>query len=148
MARQKKVIGTKKIKTGQTLPKEVADLLKELPITERKAYSKVLVDTGWTLQSIADVLGISRQAVDYNLRSKISAEALDKAKALPLPALPTKEIYKMEAKAIDDDVLLTLKELHNKAKLLEVRARSIVTKQSNLLNLLGNNTSKVLVFIQ
>ena len=80
MVRHKKVIGTKALKTNHALPKEVADQLKKLPFAERKAYTKALIDTGWTMQSVADVLGISRQAVDYNIKSKISAEAIDKVK--------------------------------------------------------------------
>ena len=123
MARQKKVVGAKEIKKCQTLPKEVADIIKGLPMSERKAYSKKLVDKGWTLQSIADVLGISRQAVEYSLRGNATAEAQAKAETLPIPPLPTKEIYKMEAVAVDDDVLLRLKELHNKAKLIRGKSK-------------------------
>ena len=120
----KKVVGQKKVRTGQALPKETADLLKSLPLQERKVYSQLLVKEGWTLQSIANVLGISRQAVDYyRTKGQLTDEAIANAMKLPIPSIPTKDITKMKAKEVDSDVLLQLKELHNKAKLIRGKSK-------------------------
>ena len=93
MTMYKKVVGQKKVRTGQALPKETADLLKSLPLQERKVYSQRLAKEGWTLQSIANVLGISRQAVDYyRTKGQLTDEAIANAMKLPIPSIPTKDI--------------------------------------------------------
>ena len=124
MTMYKKVVGQKKVRTGQALPKETADLLKSLPLQERKVYSQRLAKEGWTLQSIANVLGISRQAVDYyRTKGQLTDEAIANAMKLPIPSIPTKDITKMKAKEVDSDVLLQLKELHSKAKLIRGKGK-------------------------
>ena len=129
MAMTKIKIGEQQIKSSLVLPKEVSEAIKNLPKDERKAYAKVLCDEGWTLQSISNALGITRQAVDYwvtkypNKNNLIyTQEALDKVKAkveakeLPIPKLPTMPIYKYSRVEMSKEVTEQLKELHDKAR--------------------------------
>lgn len=135
MPLQRTQIGEKTIKSGHFLPKEVWEALNNLPLDERKAYAKLLTEKGWTGVSIAQALGITRQAVDLyvvkypNQRHKTyTQEALDKVKAkveakeLPMPELPTRPIYKTSLVEMPKEVIEQLKELHEKAK--QVRSSS------------------------
>ena len=90
----------------------------------RKAYIKRLIDEGWTYQSIASVLGISRQAVESYLKSKeVSGELILQVQHLPVPPLPTTPIYRRQTVQVDDEVLKELKELHSKANLVRGRGK-------------------------
>lgn len=127
MNREKEVVlvAKKTLKSNHVLPKEVSEALKNRPnMLERKAYVVALVGKGWTYQSIANELGISREAVRLYTTKKLSDELMDKVKDLPLPELPTKEVYSTRIKRveIEPEVLAQLKDLHTKASL--VRGKS------------------------
>lgn len=128
MTREKEVVlvGKKSIKTNHTLPKEVSEALKSRPtMLERKAYVVALVSKGWTLQSIATELGITREAVRIYTTQPISDELMDKVKDLPLPEIPSKEVYSTRIKrvSIEPEVLAQLKELHAKASLVRGKSK-------------------------
>jgi predicted transcriptional regulator len=113
-------------RTGHTLPKEVADVLRTLPIKERKAYATALSKEGWTLQSIADVLNVTREAIRLygTAKSNDESEVRKAIASLPIPPIPTRTITREVIKRVQlaDDVLAELKELYDKAKL--VRGKS------------------------
>lgn len=128
MTREKEtvLVGSKKLKTKHTLPKEVSEALKSLStMLERKAYVVALVEKGWTLQSIATELGITREAVRLYTTHKLSDELKSKVKDLPMPEIPTKEVYSTRIKRveIEPDVLAQLKELHAKASLVRGKSK-------------------------
>lgn len=121
MATIKKEVGRKVQKTKIHLPTETKELLHSLPRKQRKAYMRLLVDKGWTLQSIAEVLGITRQAVDMFLKTNNyeSWEAdLVEAEGLPMPELPSRPIYKSQRAEANAEAIARLKELHEVAKLV------------------------------
>ena len=126
MAMKKVMVGSKKRSMHLELPNEVAELLKKLPIVERKAYAKALCDNGWTYQSIADVLGVSRQAIEQYVRSKsvVNGEGVKEVKDLPIPELPTTPIYQSKIVEADPEVVAQLKELHSKAKLVRGKGKA------------------------
>lgn len=115
-------------RTGHTLPKEVADVLRTLPMKERKAYATELSKAGWTLQSIADVLKVTREAIRLYAKATTNDESeVRKAIAgLPIPPIPTRTVEREVIKrvSIDDDVLVTLKELYSKAKLVRGKGKN------------------------
>ena len=86
-------------------------------LAERKAYVKLLVDKGWTYQSIAKELKLTREAVRIYLKKPISDEHIKMISHLPIPELPTKEVYglKRDRVLVEPDVLIRLKELHKSA---------------------------------
>ena len=100
MATNKVEVGQKKLKAGIQLPADTIELLKNLPMYERKAYAKRLVDNGWTFNSIATPLGITRQAIESyvkpHLKNSYKPEALELVKDLPIPQVPTKPIMKSQ----------------------------------------------------
>lgn len=102
------------LKTNLTLPKEVSEALKSLALAERKAYAVALVNKGWTYQCIANELGISREAVRLYTTKEVSADVMSRVAHLPLPELPTKEVYGTRIKRVklEPEVLEKLKELH------------------------------------
>jgi predicted transcriptional regulator len=126
MATQKVVVGNKQKKSHLTLPKETAEILKNLAFKERKAYAEALCNKGWTYQSIADVLGLSRQAIEQYVKSnsvksgEVRAQIID----LPIPELPTTPIYKSQIVEADPQVIAELKELHSKAKLVRGKGKA------------------------
>lgn len=127
--REKQTLTTELPKRSkQTLPKEVADVLRTLPLKERKAYATELSKAGWTLQSIATELKITREAVRLYAKATTNDESeVRKAIAgLPIPPLPTRTVEREVIKrvSIDDDVLVTLKELYSKAKLVRGKGKN------------------------
>lgn len=125
---KEKVTLTKELpkRSKQTLPKEVGEALRSLPLKERKAYATELCKAGWTLQSVATELNITRESIRLYASATTNNESeVRKAIAdLPIPPIPTRTISREVIKkvTIDDDVLVTLKELYDKAKL--VRGKS------------------------
>lgn len=120
------LIKSKAVKTNQTLPKEVSEALKQLTsMLERRAYVKALTDKGWTYQSIANVLGITREAVRLYTTKEVSDEIAKKVAHLPLPELPTKEVYGTRIKrvSIEPEVVAQLKELHAVASLVRGKSK-------------------------
>ena len=113
-------------RSKQTLPKEVGDLLRSLPIKERKAYATELSKAGWTLQSIANELKITREAIRLyeSAKSNDETEVRKAIASLPIPPMPTRLVHREVIKkvAIDESDLVILKELYSKAKL--VRGKS------------------------
>lgn len=122
MARHKVEVGQKKLKARIELPADTAELLKNLPLAERKAYAKRLVDEGWTFNSIAKPLGISRQAIENyvkpHLKGVYKPEALELVKDLPIPQVPTKAITKSQMVEANAEALAVLRELYSKARLV------------------------------
>jgi len=103
-------------RTRHTLPKEVADILRTLPIK------------GWTLQSIADVLNVTREAIRLYAKAQSNNESeVRKAIAdFPVPPIPTRTVNREVIKRvpITDDELVTLKELYSKAKLVRGKGKN------------------------
>ena len=114
-------VGTKKLKFAE-LPSDTKELLKNLPIEKRRAYSHRLNEAGWTYASIGRAIGISRQAVEQQIlhvkRNPLEETMAKEVSELPVPEQPTKPIYKAVRKEVSPDVLVQLKELHDKAKLV------------------------------
>ena len=140
MARTKVIVGEKKLKAKIELPQDTIELLKNLPMRERKAYAKRLVDEGWTYGSIATPLGVTRQAVESYVKLKFKnsykPEALELVKDLPIPAIPTKPIYKAQTLEVSADVAKQLKELHDKAKLVRGKGQNFRAEANELTKLL------------
>ena len=115
-------------KTNHTLPKEVSDVLKTLPLKERKAYATELSKAGWTLQSIADVLNLTREAIRLygHAKSNDETEVRLSITHLPIPPIPTRTISKELIKRVQiaDDVLVELKELYSKARLVRGKGKN------------------------
>lgn len=120
------VVGKRIVKTQQELPKEVCEILVGLSLAERKAYSTLLRNAGWTLQSIATPLGITRESIRLYAGTDHKEETLAKVSHLPIPEVPTVDVYKTLIKRTspDPDVLLRLKELQPLAQ----QVRSISPK--------------------
>ena len=114
------LLKTKQLKTNHTLPKEVSETIRNLSLAERRAYATELVNAGWTLQSIATELGMTREAVRLYTIRKHDEDVVLKIKSLPIPPLPTKEIYSTRIKKVglELDVIAQLKALHDKARLV------------------------------
>jgi predicted transcriptional regulator len=120
MATHKVIVGSKQKKSQLQLPTDTAELLKTLSMTDRKAYVKRLCLAGWTYQSVADVFKVSRQAIEQYLKKSEPSEYAD---SLPIPEVPSDPIYQVKRQEVTDDVLLQLKELHDKAKLVRGKSK-------------------------
>jgi predicted transcriptional regulator len=120
-----KAVGTRTIKNGHSLPKEVADVLSRLNLPQRKAYATLLRKAGWTLQSIATPLGITREAIRLYEKCQHSDTILAEVSELPIPELPKADVFKTVTtrKTTDPEVLARLKELQPKAS--AVRGKSV-----------------------
>lgn len=140
MATHKVEVSRKKLKAGIQLPADTIELLKSLPIKERKAYAKMLVDVGWTYNSIATPLGVTRQAVESYVKPKFKnaykPEALELVKDLPIPQVPTKAIMKAQMVEASAEVVSQLKELHAKAKLVRGKGQNNRAEANELTKLL------------
>lgn len=105
-----------------TLPKEVGEALRSLGIKERKAYATELSNAGWTLQSIANELNVTRESIRLYTKatSNSESEVRNAIAGLPVPPIPTRtksrEVFKKVE--IPNSVLAELKELYSKAKLV------------------------------
>lgn len=109
---------TKTVRAKHKLPQEVADGFATLNTKEeRNEYIRRLRDKGWTLQSIADVIGTTRELVRL-----VSAEKTPLAfdptnvNGLPLPSIPVKEKVIKTRKLLDPEVGERLRDLHSKAR--------------------------------
>ncbi len=95
------------------MPEGIASLLRSLSYPERIAYCRALRAEGWTYQSMATPLGITRERV----RQMITWDYPAPVSILPVPELPriisTKEIAEM--KVLPEDTLQVLKALQAKA---------------------------------
>ena len=129
MTREKQVIKTELPKRNQhTLPKEVGDVLRSLPLKERKAYATELSKAGWTLQSIATELKITREAIRLyeSAKSNDETEVRKAIASLPIPPMPTRTISREVIKRVEitDEALAQLKELYSKAKLVRGKSKN------------------------
>ena len=128
MAKEKIEIGRKPLKAGITLPQDTIDLLKSLSIQERKAYAKRLVDVGWTYNSIATPLGVTRQAIESyvkpHFRNAYKPEMLEQVKDLPIPQVPSKPIMKSKRVEASAEALATLQSLYVKARMVRGKGQN------------------------
>ena len=121
------LIKTKNKMTNHTLPKEVGDSLRSLPLRERRAYATKLSHAGWTLQSIANELGLTREAIRLYEKATSNAETEVQLaiKNLPIPELPKIEVYRERIKKVEPtpELIAQLKELHSKAVLVRGKGK-------------------------
>jgi predicted transcriptional regulator len=117
LEKEQVLVGTKKVKHDMTLPKELSEALRSLPLTERKAYATQLRNAGWTLQSIATAVNLTREAIRLYTLVQHTGEVLAKISHLPIEEPPTVEVFKSVIKRIQPDpqVIAQLKELQPKA---------------------------------
>ena len=122
----KVLVKTRQKKSHHTLPKEVGESLRSLPLKERRAYATKLSKAGWTLQSIGNELGLTRESIRLYESAKSNDETQVQLaiKHLPIPSVPEVEVYKEYVKKIEPsaELIAQLKELKNKASL--VRGKS------------------------
>ena len=113
-------------KIDLTLPQEAGEALRSLPLKERKAYATLLRKAGWTLQSIATELKITREAIRLYTKEDYSPEVLEKVAHLPIPEVPKVEIYKERIVKVlpKPEVIARLKELQAKAQLVRGKGKN------------------------
>ena len=103
-------IGTVVQKVRRSLPSEVKDNFDSITDTlDRDEYARRLRAKGWTLQSIAECCGLTRERV-RQLCAEESADS-DFVGSFILPDLPTKTLTKKIPKRIDPEVADKLREL-------------------------------------
>jgi len=111
---------------GQVLPSHVADVLKSLEKDDtlvRNSYLAALRYKGWTLQSIADAVGLSRERI-RQIETSTSMDLVEQIEMFPeqfpLPEIPTitetRVVY--EAFEPNPETLARLKELQPYAQLV------------------------------
>ena len=124
--KERVLVKTRIKKSDLTLPKKVGETLRSLPLAERKAYSNLLRNAGWTLQSIATEVGVTRENIRLYERSTPSAETLDKVKDLLIPEVPKVEIYADRVVKVipKPEVIAQLKELQAKASLVRGKGKA------------------------
>jgi len=120
------LVGTRVPKSDLTLPKEVSDILIALPLDERRAYVFELRKAGWTLQSMATPLKITRESIRLYGLKEPSLEVLAKVKHLPIVQPPLIELYVERVKRVkpDPQVIAQLKELQPKAFMVRGKGKS------------------------
>lgn len=120
------LVGTRVPKSDLTLPKEVSDILIGLPIDERRAYVYQLRKAGWTLQSLATPLKITREAIRLYGLKEPTGEVLAKITHLPIVQPPVIEVFVERIKRVlpDPKVIAQLKELQPKAFMVRGKGKS------------------------
>ena len=120
------LVGTRIPKSDLTLPKEVTDILIGLPLAERKAYATELRKVGWTLQSLATPLNLTRESIRLYTLVEHTGEVLAKIRAFPLTAPPVVEVFVERVKRVkpDPQVIAQLKELQPKAFMVRGKGKS------------------------
>jgi len=120
------LVGTRVPKSDLTLPKEVSDILIGLPLLERKAYATELRKVGWTLQSIATPLNITRESIRLYTLAEHTGEVLAKISNLPIVQPPVVEVFVERVKRVkpDPQVIAQLKELQPKAFLVRGKGKN------------------------
>jgi predicted XRE-type DNA-binding protein len=92
---------------------QLANKAKEI----RHGYIKTLRNLGWTLESIGEAFGVTRERVRQ--LATIDCPALDPNINLPFPTPPERpERIRVVRPMPDEETLARLKELHDKAKLV------------------------------
>jgi len=119
-------VGTRVPKSDLTLPKEVSDILIGLPLDERRAYVFELRKVGWTLQSLATPLKITRESIRLYTLKEPSGEVLAKVRHLPIIEPPVIEVFVERVKRVkpDPQVIAQLKELQPKAFLVRGKGKN------------------------
>jgi plasmid maintenance system antidote protein VapI len=109
---QKEIIEVRTVtqKVRQSLPSEVKDNFERITDTlDRDEYTRRLRDKGWTLQSIADTCGLTRERVRQLCKEqRVASEFVD---GLTIPDLPKRTVTKKVPKRIDPEVADKLREL-------------------------------------
>ena len=120
------LVGTRVPKSDLTLPKEVSDILIGLPLDERKAYVFELRKVGWTLQSLATPLKLTRESIRLYGLKEPKSEVLAKVKHLPIVTPPVIELFVERVKRVkpDPQVIAQLKELQPKAFMVRGKGKS------------------------
>ena len=120
------LVGTRVPKSDLTLPKEVSDILIGLPLDERRAYVYQLRKAGWTLQSLATPLKITRESIRLYGLKEPKSEVLAKVKHLPIVTPPVIELFVERVKRVkpDPQVIAQLKELQPKAFMVRGKGKS------------------------
>jgi predicted transcriptional regulator len=138
------LVSQNKVKSKLILPSDTTEIIKNLPMLERKAYAVALVKEGWTLQSIAGALGVSREAVRLYTIATLSDETIKKISHLPIPSVPVVEKYKTRLKKVrlEPEVLEQLKELHAKATLVRSSSKKYRKEAEDFTKLAWEQTQK------
>ena len=120
------LVGTRVPKSDLTLPKEVSDILICLPLDERKAYVFELRKVGWTLQSLATPLKLTRESIRLYGLKEPKSEVLAKVKHLLIVKPPVIEVFVERVKRVkpDPQVIAQLKELQPKAFMVRGKGKS------------------------
>ena len=120
------LVGTRVPKSDLTLPKEVSDILIGLPLDERKAYVFELRKVGWTLQSLATPLKLTRESIRLYGLKEPKSEVLAKVKHLLIVKPPVIEVFVERVKRVkpDPQVIAQLKELQPKAFMVRGKGKS------------------------
>ena len=120
---QKEVIEVRTVeyKVKQSLPSEVKDNFERITDTlDRDEYVRRLRGAGWTLQSVAECCGVTRERVrQLCTEDSVHSEFVD---GLTIPELPKRLVTKPSPKRIDPEVADKLRELKFFAS--QVRANS------------------------
>jgi len=109
---QKEVIEVRTVeyKVKQSLPSEVKDNFERITDTlDRDEYVRRLRGAGWTLQSVAECCGVTRERVrQLCTEDSVHSEFVD---GLTIPELPKRTVTKTIPKRIDPEVADKLREL-------------------------------------
>lgn len=124
--KERVLVGTRVVKSDMTLPTECAEALRGLPLAERKAYATLLRNAGWTLQSLATAINLTRESIRLYTLIEHTGEVLAKVKHLPIQQPPTVEVFKEMIKRVtpDPQVIAQLKELQPKVFLVRGKGKS------------------------
>lgn len=115
-----KVVETEQVTVtkGQVLPQNVVDVLLSLEgdTLTRNAYLAALRYKGWTLQSVGDAAGITRERVrqiESAVAPSLLLEIYNFPNEFPVPELPTTTVEKVRYETVDPspETIRKLKEL-------------------------------------
>ncbi len=148
---------THTITNGLVLPDNVQLILKSLDgktdALVRNSYIAALRYAGWTLQSIGDATGVSRERI-RQIESTIDLELVRQIKMFPnefpIPALPTETVieYKYEAYEPSPETLARLLELQPMAQLVRSHSPKYRVEAEEYVTLLwkAHNEEKVTLY--
>ena len=146
MEKERVLVAVRQVKNNHTLPKEVGEALRSLSLKERRAYATRLCEAGWTLQSVANELKLTRESIRlYTLANSNNQSDVQLAiKDLPIPEIPTKEVYKSLIKrlGVEPSDVVRLKELHSKARLVRGKGKNYRDEAEQFAQLVKELTDK------
>lgn len=105
------------------LPSETAEMLRAMDRREQSVYMIRLIDKGWTYQSIADVMGFSRQAIEQRV-AKAREQGLVASGLPPVPPTPVREVERTRFATLPEDVIASLREMQQVARTVNGGTRS------------------------